>query len=235
MRGSVRGERRISAQVSPASGMERAASRTTPDTIFSGSAKPVLRSLTWCSAGKNRARHRRSRGRFAVLDPPRSIPGAAAIFRRAFRRSGGDDDHSAAYRRASGRTFMERRSGRDPADRSRVASRSGRTGAAAAGGMTGPGERRRPASFPAFSMIAKEAETERIEADSRGGGPRQDERNGAMPHGHHAISYCLHIVFWKIADGASRETMAPHQAETRRFACLAMAPSAQSGGLRHVR
>ena len=28
-----------------------------------------------------------------------------------------------------------------------------------------------------------------------GMGLRQDERNGAMPSGHHAISRCLHIVF----------------------------------------
>lgn len=231
MRGAACGERRISAQVGPVSGMERAASRTTPDTIFSGSVRPMLRSLTWCLAGKNRARHRRSRGRFAVLDPARSMPGAAPVFRR----SGGDDDHSTAYRRASGRAFMERRSGRNPTDPGRIASHSGRTGSASAGGMTGSRERRRPASFPAFSVIARGAETERIEADLRGGGLRQDERNGAMPFGHHAITYCLHIVFWKIADGANRETVAPNRAETRRFACLPMAPSAQSGGLWHVR
>lgn len=235
MRGSACGERRISAQVSPVSGMDRAASRTTPDTIFSGSVRPMLRSLAWCLAGKNPARHRRSRGRFAVLDPARSMPGAAPIFRRAFRRSGGDDDHSAAYRRASGRTFMERRFSRDSADRRGVASRSGRTGAAAAGGMTGPRERRRPAPFPAFSVIAREAETERTEADSVGGGLRQDERNGAMPCGHHAITYCLHIIFREIADGAIREGMAPCLDGTCGFPGLSVALSAQSGGPRHAR
>ncbi|AEG50372.1 hypothetical protein Sphch_2730 [Sphingobium chlorophenolicum L-1] len=33
-----------------------------------------------CPTGKNRARHRRSRGRFAVLDPVRSMPGARLSF-----------------------------------------------------------------------------------------------------------------------------------------------------------
>ncbi|SLJ86002.1 hypothetical protein SAMN06295987_1019 [Novosphingobium mathurense] len=224
-------ERRISAQTSPVSGMDRAASRTTPDTIFSGSARQVPSSLICCLAGKNRARHRRSRGRFAVLDPTRSIPGAACIFRR----SGGDDDHSAAYRRASGRTVMERRSGRNPTDRGRIAGRTGRTGAAATGGLTGFGERCRPASFPAFSMIAAKAGRRRTGAFPRGERVRQDQRNGVMPFGHSAITHCLHIIFWMIADGAIREAVAPYPVEAPGFLGFSMAPSAEAGGMRHVR
>lgn len=231
MRGPAFGERRISAQTSPVSGMDRAASRTTPDTIFSGSARLVFRSLARCPAGKNRARHRRSRGRFAVLDPARSIPGAACIFRR----SGGDDDHSAAYRRASGRTFMERRSGRNPADRGRIASCTGRTGAAATGGLTGFGEWRRPASFPAFSMIAAKAGRGRTGAFPRGERVRQDQRNGAMPFGHSAITHCLHIIFWMIADGAIWKAMAPYPVKAPGFLGFPVAPSARTGGMRHVR
>lgn len=230
MRGSACGEMRIYDRDCPVSGMDRAASRTTPDTIFSGSARLVPPSLVWRLAGKNRARHRRSRGRFAVLDPARSIPGAASIFRR----SGGDDDHSATYRRASGRTVMERRSGRNPADQGRIASRTGRTGTAATGGLTEFGERRRPASFPAFSMIAARAGRGRMGAFPRGERVRQDQRNGAMPFGHTAITHCLHIIFWMIADGAIREAMAPYPVKAPGFLGFSMAPSAQTGGMRHV-
>jgi len=87
MTGVARGEREISAQHCPVSGMDRAASRTTPDTIFFGLARPVLHPLTWRAAEKNRARHRRWRGRFAVLDPARSIPGAASCLSKIRRKS----------------------------------------------------------------------------------------------------------------------------------------------------
>lgn len=231
MRGPAFGERRISARDCPVSGMDRAASRTTPDTIFSGSTRLAFRSLVRCPAGKNRARHRRSRGRFAVLDPTRSIPGAACIFRR----SGGDDDHSAAYRRASGRTVMERRSSRNPADRGRITSRTGGTRTAATGGLTVFKERRRPASFPAFSMIAAKAGRRRTGAFPRGERVRQDQRNGAMPFGQSAITYCLHIIFSMIADGAIREAMAPYPVKVPGFLGFSMAPSTEAGGMCHVR
>lgn len=87
MTGVARVEREISAQHCPVSGMDRAASRTTPDTIFFGLARPVLRPLTWRAAEKNRARHRRWRGRFAVLDPARSIPGAPSCLLKIRRKS----------------------------------------------------------------------------------------------------------------------------------------------------
>jgi len=87
MTGVARGEREISAQHCPVSGMDRAASRTTPDTIFFGLARPVLHPLTWRAAEKNRARHRRWRGRFAVLDPARSIPGAPSCLLKIRRKS----------------------------------------------------------------------------------------------------------------------------------------------------
>ena len=130
MRGAAQTERDISAQSCPVSGMDRAASRTTPDTIFFGLARTVLHPLGRRLAEKNRARHRRWRGRFAILDPARSIPAAPSCLSD----SGGDYDVGTAYRgtarRASGHPHLERAS----ADQGRTESRAGGTGAALAGG-----------------------------------------------------------------------------------------------------
>jgi len=127
MTGPVRGENRLSSRTFPLCDMDQAASRTTPGAIFSCDPAPVLLSPGLCDAGKNRARHHRSRGRCAVLDPACSTPRPASVFRR----SGGDYDTSGPYRRASGRTRMERRSSRNRADRGRIARGSGGTGATA--------------------------------------------------------------------------------------------------------
>jgi hypothetical protein len=101
--------------------------------------------------------------------------------------------------------------------------------------LTGPGEWRRLASFPAFSMIAAKAGGGRTGAFPRGERVRQDQRNGTMPFGHSAITHCLHIIFWMIADGAIREAMAPYPVKAPGFPDFSMAPSAQTGGMRHVR
>lgn len=129
----VRGESRLSSRTFPLCDMDQATSRTTPGAIFSCDPAPVLLSSGLCGAGKNRARHRRSRGRCAVLDPACSTSRPASFFRR----SGGDYDTSGPYRRASGRTRMERRSSRNCADRGRIAGRSGGAGTTAKGhGLT---------------------------------------------------------------------------------------------------
>lgn len=137
MNGVAHGERDISAQSFPLSGMDRAASRTTPDTIFFGLARVVFRSPAWRAAEKNRARHRRWRGRFAVLDPARSIPGAPSCLSR----EGGNHVTRTAYRRTARRASGHPRSERASADQGRTGSRREGTGAALAGngGLTGEG------------------------------------------------------------------------------------------------
>lgn len=223
MRGKERGERRISAQLGPVSGMERAASRTT--------VPPIL-------LAQNRHPHRRSRGRCAVLDPARSMPGAAPVFRR----SGGDDGTSAAYRRASGRACMERRQAGNRADQGRTGSRAGRAGTAAQTRLTGAWGRRQ-ASLSAIVMIAGEGTGRGRRTFSGGWRLRQDQRNGVMPCGHRAVTSCLHILFSKIADSAIWAGMAPYLAQRRGFWGFVMAPSPcsrwcpsnRAGRLHHVR
>ena len=177
-------ERGKSAQSSPVSGRERAASRTM--------VPPIL--LT-----QNRHPHRRWRGRwrgrFAVLDPTRSLPGAAFCFSG----SGGQDDTCTAYRRAKGRTRMERRSGRNPTDQSRTGGCPGRAGSTRR--LRAAGELCRAKPLRLFhdrkGMVAGGA------GRRKGGkGLRQDKRNGAMASGHHAISSCLHILFSAFRYGA---------------------------------
>ncbi len=132
--GVARDDREISAQSCPVSGMDRAASRTTPDTIFSGFPASVFYLLGKRLAGKNRARHRRWRGRFAVLDPARSMPGAPSCLLR----SGGNHVSRTTYRRTARRASEHQRQGRTPADRGRTENGTGGTGPALAGGrLTG--------------------------------------------------------------------------------------------------
>lgn len=150
MTGPVRGKRRKSAQSYPSSGMDRAASRTT--------VPPIL--LT-----QNRLPHRRWRGRSAVPDPARSMPGDAPVFRE----SGGDDGTSAAYRRASGRTFMERRSSRNRVHQGGARIGADGSGGAAKGGMTDKGERRRRVSSPSFAIITESRWRGRFERFRREG------------------------------------------------------------------
>lgn len=138
MKSVARVEREISAQSCPVSGMDRTASRTTPDTIFSGFPALAFHLSAWCLAGKNRARHRRYRGRFAVLDPARSIPGAPSCLSR----SGGNHVSRTAYRRTAVRASEQQRRRRNPADRGRVDGGAGRSGEAGRGsgstaGLTG--------------------------------------------------------------------------------------------------
>ena len=209
------GEREKSAQPCPASGMEQAASRTT--------VPPIL--LT-----QNRHPRRRWRGRFAVLDPARSIPGAAPVLRR----SGGDDGTSAAYRRASGRTVVERRRPRNRADQGRTGNRAGRAGAAASGRLTGIRERRPQPSLPASFGIAGGKGEIRARAVSGGRRVRQDQRNGAMPCGHPAITACLHILFRRAADGAIARRIAPYLAQRCGFPRVFIALTAAAGGTGHV-
>lgn len=179
-------ERGKSAQSFPVSDRQQAASRTM--------VPPIL--LT-----QNRHPHRRWRGRFAVLDPARSLPGAASCLSG----SGGQNDTSAAYRRASGRTRMERRSSRNSADQ-------GRTGG-------GPGDTRstrwlgrnweRTAMPLHLSLLLEGWAGPGAGAVVGEMGLRQDKRNGAMPSGHHAITLCLHIVFSAFCHGATLCRMAP--------------------------
>lgn len=216
MRGPARMERGISAQLCPVSGMERSASRTM--------VPPIL-------LAQNRHPHRRWRGRFAVLDPARSMPGAAPVLRR----SGGDDGTSAAYRRASGRAFVERRRDRNRTDQGRTGRRAGRAGTRASASLTGQWERRQEPSLPALFMVAGGGGFGSSGAVSGGRRVRQDERNGAMPCGHPAITFCLHILFCRFLDGAILAGIAPCLPQGRRFPPIFVAPSAVGEAYRHVR
>lgn len=183
-------ERKISAQSCSLSGMDRAASRTM--------VPPILHS-------QNRHPHRRYRGRFAVLDPARSMPGAPSYLSG----SGGQNANSTAYRRASGRTRMERRPGRNTSDQGRTQGRAGRTGSPEAGGLiTGSGRHRKvPPRFPDDRARSIGGAGDRMWTGNR---VRQDKRNGAIPSGYHAITLCLHIVFSCIRHGATSGGMAPY-------------------------
>lgn len=120
MRGAVRMEREISAQGNPVSGMDRTASRTIVPPILP---PPPLRCAP-LRQRQNRHPHRRWRGRFAVLDPARSMPGAPSCLLRA----GGNHGSRTAYRRTARRASEHQRRDRNPADRGRVAGRPGRAG-----------------------------------------------------------------------------------------------------------
>jgi hypothetical protein len=209
------GEGVISARACPVSGREQTASRTT--------VPPIL--LT-----QNRLPHRRSRGRFAVPDPACSLPESAPVFTR----SGGDHGTSAAYRRASGRTCVERRSRGDRADRGRAGGRPEGAGAASERPLIGAGERRGSASFPSRSMVGCGVGEGWRSARSGEGGVRQDERNGAMPCGLLAIPYCLNILFSVFGDGTIEQAMAPCIAETRGLLRFNMAPSGLIADFCHV-
>ena len=194
-------ERGKSAQSFPVSDRQQAASRTM--------VPPIL--LT-----QNRHPHRHWRGRFAVLDPARSLPGAASCLSG----SGGQNDTSAAYRRASGRTRMERRSSRNSADQ-------GRTGG-------GPGDTRstrwlgrnweRPAMPLHLSLLLEGWAGPGAGAVVGEMGLRQDKRNGAMPSGHHTITLCLHIVFSDFRHGATFGHMAPCLSQDTELRWFPMAP-----------
>lgn len=204
MRGPRYTERGKSAQSCPVSGRDRTASRTM--------VPPIL--LT-----QNRHPHRRWRGRFAVLDPARSLPGDASCLTG----SGGQNDTSTAYRRASGRTSMERRSCRNPADQGRTGGGPGAAGSSKAGGVTaGSGRHRqmllRPVHDREWGIGAWRSRKE------KGRQGRQDERNGAMPFGHHAITRCLHIVFSAFRHGANIRCMAPFLVQDTEFTRFLMAP-----------
>lgn len=209
------GEGVISARACPVSGRQQTASRTM--------VPPIL--LT-----QNRLPHRRSRGRFAVPDPACSLPESAPVFTR----SGGDHGTSAAYRRASGRACVERRSCGDRADRGRAGGRPKGAGAATEWPLIGAGERRGSASFPSRSMVGCGDGEGWKRAWSGGGGLRQDERNGAMPCGLLAITPCLHILFAVLGDGAIRQAMAPCTAETLGLLRFYMAPSGLIADFCHV-
>lgn len=114
MIGVARVEREISDQSFPASGMDRTASRTM--------VPPIL-------LAQNRHPHRRWRGRFAVLDPARSIPGAPSCLSD----SGADHGFGTAYRGTARRACEHQRHSRNPADQGRIDSRAGGTGPALAG------------------------------------------------------------------------------------------------------
>lgn len=209
MRGRCLAERGITAQSCPVSGRDRTASRTT--------VPPIL-------LAQNRHPRRRWRGRFAVLDPARSLPGDASCLRR----SGGKHDNSAAYRRASGRTAMERRCRRDPQDRGRTEGRPGRTRPTRETRLSLYTQRRREASLPSAGIAGGSGRIWGREGGmggrGRGGSGRQDKRNGAMPCGPACLSPCLHIVFSGSGHGATYRLMAPWLAqhtETKRFS---MAP-----------
>lgn len=151
MSGVARVEREISAQSCPVSGMDRTASRTTPDTIFSGCPASVLRPPSWCLAGKNRARHRRWRGRFAVLDPVRSIPGAPSCLSG----SGGNHVSRTANRRTPGRASEHHRHEGIASDRGRVNGGGGRSGKAGygSGGVAGLTDRRNGRSGAVSTLL----------------------------------------------------------------------------------
>lgn len=169
--GVARGEREISAQSSPVSGMDRTASRTTPDTIFSGCPASVFRPSPWCLAGKNRARHRRSRGRCAVLDPARSIPGAPSCLSG----SGGNHVSRTANRRTARRASEHHRHEGIAPDRGRTDGGrqcAGETGHGSGGvaGLTGHHEGRSGAYgalllLSCCSRMADLRELWRFEAD----------------------------------------------------------------------
>jgi len=57
-----------------------------------------------------------------------------------------------------------------------------------------------------------------------GMGLRQDERNGAMPSGHHAISRCLHIVFSDFWYGATVGDMVLWPVQAAELRPFLMAP-----------
>lgn len=209
------GERVISARACPVSGREQTASRTT--------VPPIL-------LPQNRHPHRRLRGRFAVPDPACSLPESAPVFMRL----GGDHGTSAAYRRASGRTCVERRSCGDRADRGRTGGRSAGAGAASERPLIGARERRGSASFPSRSMVGCGDWEGWRSARSGEGGVRQDERNGAMPCGLLAINHCLHILFAVFGDGAIEQAMVPCVAETHGFLRFYMAPSGLIADFCHV-
>lgn len=194
-------ERKKSAQSFPVSDRQQAASRTM--------VPPIL--LT-----QNRHPHRRWRGRFAVLDPARFLPGAASCLSG----SGGQNDTSAAYRRASGRTRMERRSSRNSADQGRTGGRPGGTGSARWLGRIW--ERHRS---PLHLSLAHKGWAVPGAGDGIAGmGLRQDKRNGAMPFGHHAITLCLHIVFPQTCHGVTLGRMALSHLQHIEFSRHLMVP-----------
>ena len=190
-------ERKKSAQSFPVSGRQQAASRTM--------VPPIL--LT-----QNRHPHRRWRGRFAVLDPIRSLPAAASCLIG----SGGQDDVAAAYRRASRRTRMERRSGRNPANPGRAGSSFGTAEGARLMARRG---RHRQMSL----LLCRNGETA-IRHGRRGRALRQDKRNGAMPCGHVAATLCLHILFPCLRHGAISKSMAPAHLQHVDLPRYSMAP-----------
>jgi hypothetical protein len=194
-------ERGKSAQSFPVSDRQQAASRTM--------VPPIL--LT-----QNRHPHRRWRGRFAVLDPARSLPGAASCLSG----SGGQNDTSAAYRRASGRTRMERGSCRNSADHGRTGGRPGGTGST----RWLRRDWKRPA-MPLHLFLLLEGGAGSGERSVIGGmGLRQDKRNGARPSGHHAITPCLHNVFFAFRHGATFSLMAPCRLQYIEMSRYYMAP-----------
>lgn len=194
-------ERKKSAQSFPVSGRQQAASRTM--------VPPIL--LT-----QNRHPHRRWRGRFAVLDPARSLPGEASCLSG----SGGQNDTSAAYRRASGRTRMERGSSRNSADQGRTGGRLGGTGST----RWLRRDWKRPAMPLHLFLLLEGGAGSEERSVIEGMGLRQDKRNGAIPSGHHAINICLHIVFSDFRHGATFGSMAPNLFQVAEFRRFIMAP-----------
>ena len=194
-------ERKKSAQSFPVSGRQQAASRTM--------VPPIL--LT-----QNRHPHRRWRGRFAVLDPARSLPGEASCLSG----SGGQNDTSAAYRRASGRTRMERGSSRNSADQGRTGGRLGGTGST----RWLRRDWKRPAMPLHLFLLLEGGAGSEERSVIEGMGLRQDERNGAMPSGHHAISRCLHIVFSDFWYGATVGDMVLWPVQAAELRPFLMAP-----------
>lgn len=139
MMGIARVKREITAQHCPVSGMDRAASRTMGPHHFSWAIEHRCFNPSVTAPKKNRDPHRRWRGRFAVLDPARSIPGAASCLSQA----GGNHGSRTAHRRTARRTPEHQRQGRIAADQGRAGGRAGRTGEAGIGGeLTGNNEGR---------------------------------------------------------------------------------------------
>ncbi len=195
MMGVALGGRKLSAQIRRVSGREGTASRTTPDTIFSGYQAMVLLSPRARAPGKNRARHHRWRGRFAVLDPVPSLPVAPL---RLSRRGGQDDDRDSIVRSGKASRGTARRVSRDhqpevnEADIRRTLARgiddpltrmeAGETGARAK--LTGFRERRSRPSLPCFGAGLRGAGSsgdERQEGHEGRSGLRQDRSNGTIP------------------------------------------------------
>lgn len=195
-------ERRKSAQSYPVSGRGQAASRTM--------VPPIL-------LAQNRHPHRRCRGRFAVLDPTRPLPGASSCLSG----SGGKNDSSAAYRRTAGRTRMERRSGRNPANQGRTGGRPGRQGSTR--WLMADWEQRLAKLPRPFHDRERGFGAGAGPWDSRNG-LRQDKRNGAMPCGHHTITHCLHIILSQLWHGATVEGMAPWWVQAAELVRFPMAP-----------